>query len=110
MTLQGAVMGSPNYMSPEQASGSETDTRTDVYAFGITLFEMVAGKPPFSGATMDVMMKHITAPPPDLRKEVEGVPDDLADLVARMLAKKPEDRIQDMAEVARRLLEISESI
>ncbi len=107
MTIQGMVMGSPNYMSPEQASGSQTDARTDIYSFGITLFEMIGGVPPFTGEPMQVMMQHISQPHPDLRDQVAGVPDALVALIDRMLAKDPQKRIGTMEEVATALKEIS---
>lgn len=100
LTRPGAVMGSPAYMSPEQASGGVADARSDIYSLGATLFEMLSGEPPFDGATASaVIIKHLTevpALPEALRAEL---PPALVELVARMLEKDPADRPQTMAEV-----------
>src|SRR5688572_29548981 len=67
LTKHGMVFGTPDYMSPEQATGKALDARSDVYALGATLFEMLTARPPFLGATaMAVLVQHVKAPPPSL--------------------------------------------
>ncbi|MDQ3038137.1 MAG: serine/threonine protein kinase, partial [Myxococcota bacterium] len=110
LTQQGMVLGSPAYMSPEQASGREADARSDVYALGATFFEMVTGRPPFSGDTTSVLMQHITQPPPvPSATGAEDIPEPLERLILRMLAKGPGDRPADMHAVARELDAIASS-
>jgi len=91
MTKTGAIIGTPQYMSPEQARGREIDGRSDLYALGIVLYEMLIGEAPYRGAdSITVGIKHITEPVP-------GLPDNLVHLqplLNRFLAKDPEDRYQ----------------
>lgn len=92
-----ATMGTPDYMSPEQIYGQRGDQRTDIYALGIILYEMLAGNPPFSGDNnTDVMSQHVNATPPRLDKINPEISPELAAIVARCLAKKPEDRYPSM--------------
>src|SRR6185436_7513616 len=93
MTQAGLVLGTPEYISPEQATGGKLDARTDVYAFGILAYRMLAGSHPFPGPTpRDFLLQHISADPPQL--VVEGHPK-LEKLVKSCLAKKPSDRLPD---------------
>lgn len=103
LTQEGSILGSPAYMSPEQASGREADARTDVYAFGVTLYEMATGQTPFKGDTASVLSQHLTQPPPPPTQHVDGLAGPLEALVLEMLAKKPGDRPADMETVASRL-------
>ena len=100
ITQTGLVLGTPTYMSPEQASGRETDGRSDQYSLGILFYELLTGQPPFTGDNpMNVLMGHaLQAPPP--------LPADLAPLQPvfdRMLAKAPADRYKDLHEFTRAL-------
>jgi len=96
----GHLLGSPRYMSPEQIRGGRVDARTDLYALGIMLFELCAGSPPFESPRIeDLLALHLEARPPALADAVADLPPDLGLLVARLMAKRPEDRPQSAAEV-----------
>jgi serine/threonine-protein kinase len=108
LTGSGAVIGSPAYMSPEQASGKPVDARSDIYSLGITLYEMLAGKPPFEGGTAEILIKHLLEPPPPISEFVENIPQDLEKLISDLLVKNPEERVADMDTVATRMKQIKE--
>ena len=100
LTATGVIMGTAEYMSPEQARGSDVDARADIYSVGAMLFEMLAGRPPFEGATfIDVLVKHASEPPPRLSSLVAGVDPAIDALLARALAKRPEDRFGSIEEL-----------
>jgi serine/threonine protein kinase len=96
----GAVFGTVDYISPEQAlNGPDTDHRADIYSLGATLYALIAGKPPFEGSAAQKLMKHLHKDPPRLSETNPAVPQELSDVVSKMLAKKPSDRYQSAAEV-----------
>ena len=104
MTAVGLVMGTPTYLSPEQASGRAATPRSDLYAMGVVLYEALTGSPPFAGDTpMAVVTAHAQAPVPDIRAAAPGVPAWLAKVVERALAKDPADRFLNANEMARAL-------
>jgi hypothetical protein len=105
LTAAGSVMGTPDYMAPEQArDSSAADGRSDIYALGATLFHLLTGTVPFpGGSATDKLRRHELEPAPPVTAVREGVPAGLERLVARMLAKRPEDRPQTPAEVIRKL-------
>ena len=89
----GEALGTPDFMSPEQASGEEVDPRSDVYSLGVVGFYTLAGRLPFSGPTAAARMaQHLTQPPPALPTVVPGVPKSLAGVIARCLAKERASR------------------
>jgi hypothetical protein len=94
ITTEGAVIGTPRYMSPEQAAGeSVVDARADVYALGVVGYEMIAGEPPFTAANAGALLaKHLTAPVPPLRSKSADCPTTLANAIERALEKDPADR------------------
>lgn len=100
-TATGAVVGTAMYMSPEQIKGEQPDRRTDIYSLGVTLFEMVSGRPPFDAASaMTLMMMHINDPIPDPKKLNPDVPDSLVAVINKALAKDPNNRYQTAAQMA----------
>jgi uncharacterized RDD family membrane protein YckC len=92
----GGVVGTPLYMAPEQAKSGEVDHRSDIYALGATLHHLLAGKPPFQGATaLQLVSKHLTEPRPHLPAATRGRDRGVDDLIDRMMAKEPAERFQD---------------
>lgn len=92
----GKAFGTPYYISPEQVRGDpRIDSRADIYSLGATFYQMLTGRPPFTAPTpREVMQKHLTEPPPDPRQFVPNLPLVLCDVLAKALAKRPEDRYQ----------------
>lgn len=103
MTASHVAMGTPAYMAPEQVEGKEADARADLFALGIVVYEMAAGKRPFPNASLGGMLVAGSVIAPDLSRTCVDVPADLDALVAKLLAKDPSDRFQSAAEVAREL-------
>jgi serine/threonine-protein kinase len=103
-TQSGAMVGTPRYMAPEQAAGLEVDARTDIYALGTILYEMVGGNPPFTSTVFGQLAADIiTQPPPPLPDKTqagEPVPEQLLELIANCLKKRSEDRPPSMAAVS----------
>jgi TolB-like protein/tRNA A-37 threonylcarbamoyl transferase component Bud32 len=100
LTAEGIAVGTPHYMSPEQASGESVDQRTDIYALGAIFFEMVVGRPPFEGESgLAVALKHKSELPRHPRELNAEVPENLDRLIIKCLAKKREDRYQSAEEL-----------
>jgi serine/threonine-protein kinase len=101
ITRAGLTVGSSSYMSPEQINGDQKiDGRSDLYSVGCVLFECLAGRPPFVWRREAVVLQlHLTEPAPDVRTMRSDVPDDLANAIAKALAKLPEERWQSSAEM-----------
>src|SRR5215210_3112157 len=93
-TGQGVAVGTPVYMSPEQAAGEEIDTRSDLYALGVVAYEMLAGHPPFQGPHRVVVSKHIAERPVPIQRWRPDAPAALGTAVMRALEKQPSDRWQ----------------
>jgi len=112
LTQTGTAMGSPHYISPEQARGvREVDFRADIYSLGCTLYHMLTGQTPYDGAdAMSIMMKHVTDPPPAIFKALPGCPVPLGMLVGKMLAKNPNDRHQSYEELIKDLYAVTEKM
>jgi eukaryotic-like serine/threonine-protein kinase len=107
LTKTGMIFGTPEYMAPEQARGVEVDHRTDVYAAGIILYEMLSGGVPFVGDSfLEVLNQHVLDPAPPLRtyKSDLTISAELEGVVTRMLEKRPDDRFPNMKEVSLALL------
>lgn len=97
--------GTVGYMSPEQVKGGRgPDRRSDIYSLGATLFHLVTGRLPFTGRSAnEVMLKHLHQPPPAAHDAVPGLTPELSQVIIRMTAKDPAERMQDYAEVRREL-------
>jgi len=93
LTVTGSIMGTPDYMSPEQASGKKVDLRADIYSLGIVFYEMVTGKLPFSGKTAgEVLQLHIRQVPESPKTINPDIPGKLASVINKMIEKQPSDR------------------
>src|SRR6058998_2597989 len=106
LTTEGMVVGTPQFMSPEQATGERTDGRSDIYSLGVVLYQMLAGEPPFDGeSAQSILMKQATATPVPITRMRSDVPPTLAVVVDRALAKDPAERFQTAEELSRALVE-----
>jgi non-specific serine/threonine protein kinase len=104
MTVPGGIVGTPRYMSPEQACGERVGAASDIYSLGCVLFEMLAGRPPFEATSSEsVVRMHLTEPPRSLDALRPSIPAAVARAVARALAKRPEDRYATAAQFAEAL-------
>ena len=111
LTGEGAIIGTPEYMSPEQVEGREADGRSDIYSLGIILFEMLVGCPPFDGETpFSIANKHKTKPPPIPKKVVPQIPDGLNSLILRCLEKDKAKRFQKAEELVAELLGVEQAL
>lgn len=105
--LRSRVQGTKSYMSPEQIQGKALDRRADIYSYGATMFEMVIGRPPFTGSSeAEVLRKHMAEPVRSLRNVKPDVTREFDELVCGMLAKQPEARPADMHAVVEALRSI----
>jgi serine/threonine protein kinase len=105
LTQAGGVVGTLDYMAPEQAIDSTTvDHRADIYSLGCTLYFLLTGRPPYRGGSMmSLLLKHRDAPIPKLSEARPNIPSELEAIFQRMVAKSPSDRFQTMAEVVKEL-------
>jgi len=111
ITGAGVMIGTPEYMSPEQVDGKEADQRSDIYALGIILFEMLTGRLPFEGDTpLSVAVKQKSERPPDPKSVNAQIPDDLGRIILKCLEKAKEKRYQSADEVLAELARIEKEI
>ncbi len=110
-TQAGTIVGTFAYMSPEQARGLPADARSDIFSFGVVLYEMAAGRLPFGGANaLDTLHAIASAQAPPLSTVRAGLPHSLQHLIERCLKKRPEERFQRMAEVVSGLRGVKKEI
>ena len=109
-TMTGAVLGTPHYISPEQAQGEKkVDGRSDIYSLGATLYHLLTGKTPFDGATaLEILSKHVNTVLPNPQDLKDGIPDPVVQVLERMMAKAPSDRYRDCGELITDLIEASQ--
>ena len=110
-TAKGVIMGTVNYMSPEQAKGEKVDARTDIFSFGVVLYEMIAGRTPFAGDSMsETFANLINSEPPPLARFSSNTPDELQRIVAKTLRKKRDERYQTMKDLLSDLKDLRENL
>lgn len=111
LTVIGAMIGTPRYMSPEQCDGAELTPAADVYSLGVILYEMLTGMVPFSGSTpLAIAIKHASEEPRRPREIVSSIPEDLERVVLHALEKRPEDRPANAAEFRSELYETAQRL
>jgi serine/threonine protein kinase len=103
LTASGASLGTPAYISPEQAMGGEVDIRTDVYSLGVVLYEMLTGRTPFLGDSLAVALKHVRESPPPPRLINPALPKPVEQVILMALAKNPDERFATAGALARAL-------
>jgi eukaryotic-like serine/threonine-protein kinase len=103
LTQDGALLGTPEYMAPEQLLARDVDGRTDLYAVGVTLYECLAGVVPFEGSFGEVLLKSSTEPVPPLRQRAPEVTAEFAAVIERALAREPDARFSDALALAQAL-------
>jgi serine/threonine protein kinase len=100
LTRSGVVIGTPLYMSPEQARGRDLDLRTDIYSFGCVMYMALTGEPPFYGESyVDTIMQHLNDVPPPIDPKLK-IPNDLKTIVFKAMEKEPENRYQSAEQLA----------
>jgi serine/threonine protein kinase len=110
LTVAGSVMGSPQYLSPEQIRGDDLDGRTDIFSLGVVLYELLSGRRPFDGDTITTLVYQILHKDPPPISELRTVPPQLEDLLRRMLAKERDERIAPAGRVAEELAAIERDL
>jgi eukaryotic-like serine/threonine-protein kinase len=111
LTRSGTTVGTPLYMSPEQAEGKVVDYRSDIYSFGATCYHMLSGKPPFGGSNaFEVALKHVREEPAALETTRPDLPAALCAVVRKMMAKKPHARYQSAHDLLKDVARVRESL
>ncbi len=109
LSQTGQSLGTPAYMSPEQCTGGDVDTRSDLYSIGVCAYHMITGTTPFAGpTTVAFAQQHADEIPPDILKRNPLCPKNLADCIYRLIAKSPKDRYQSPADLQADLVRVSE--
>jgi serine/threonine-protein kinase len=111
LTTDGTVMGTPDYIPPEQAQGQPADTRSDIYSLGVVLFEIFTGHLPFGGDTvMAVVLAHIQQEPPRPKQFKQGLPVELEAVILKCLEKDPARRFPQVTDIQKELQAISSKV
>jgi serine/threonine protein kinase len=111
ITGEGVMIGTPDYMSPEQVEGKEVDQRSDIYSLGVIVYEMVTGRVPFEGDTpLSIAVKHKTEKPQDPKEMNAQIPQDLSSFILNCLEKEKEKRYQTAEELLSELTKIEKGI
>jgi serine/threonine protein kinase len=111
LTARGTILGTVNYMCPEQAHGEPVDYRADIFSLGVLLYEMLSGRAPFRGAhTFAVLRSIIEASPEPVSLHRPDVPPELEAVVKRAMAKKPEDRYQSASDMESALRDVLRTV
>jgi len=111
ITGAGVIVGTPEYMSPEQVEGKEVDRRSDIYSLGVILYEMVTGRVPFDGETsLSIAVKHKSEEPPDPRDLNSHISEDLSRVILRCMNKEKEERYQDADQLLSELKNLDQGI
>jgi serine/threonine-protein kinase len=111
LTQSGVTLGTPLYMSPEQVQGQALDHRSDIYSFGVTCYHLLAGEPPFRGASaFEVALKHVQEAPRPLSELRADLPPDLCAMVHKMMAKDRDRRYPSAREIVRDLVRLREGM
>jgi serine/threonine protein kinase len=108
LSMAGGFIGTPTYASPEQFAGLGTDIRSDLYSLGVTLWEMLSGKPPFQGSAAELMDQHQRAAPPLVK--LRNIPEPIMALLDVLLAKDPSQRFQSPAEIQKALTKVRAAV
>jgi len=108
LSIAGSFIGTPTYASPEQFAGLGTDIRSDLYSLGVTLWEMLSGKPPFCGSVAELMDQHQHAAPPSVK--LKNIPEPTIALLDVLLAKDPSRRFQDPAQLLKAVTKVRGAI
>jgi len=108
ISILGAFVGTPEFASPEEFTGTDVDIRSDLYSLGITLWQMLTGHPPFQGAVNEVMHQHLNSPLP--LEKLQNVPQPMVALVQVLLRKEPARRFETPAELSKALPTVIEAI
>jgi serine/threonine protein kinase len=107
LTAIGSVIGTPEYMSPEQALGEAIDTRSDMYSIGVIFYELLSGACPFVGSAVAILQRHVLEPPPAFSPELMAKIDPRTnDIVQKLLAKQPQERFDSLSTLGAQLAEI----
>ena len=111
LTNSGIVLGTADYLSPEQARGEKLTASSDLYSLGVVMFEMLAGRPPFNGPTaVSIAMQHASTYPPPLHQFNANIPAALEQIVMKALEKEPEDRFLSAAEMQQALRQCAKEL
>ena len=112
ITNSGVMVGSPSYMSPEQAMADEKiDFRADIYSLGVSIFQILTGRPPYSGkSAMEVVTQHFNASIPDIRSDRPDISRKFSHLVKRMMAKEPDDRFDSWDDFRNELEDVRKNL